>query len=131
MPLTRISLLRGKPPEYRRAIADAVYAAMREDFGVPADDLFTTITQHDPGDIVYTPEYLGIEHDDDIVIIQITANNTRTVEKKQAFFASIADRLAKNPGIAPNNVIINLIDVMKENWSFGNGIAQYVDPPTQ
>jgi phenylpyruvate tautomerase PptA (4-oxalocrotonate tautomerase family) len=59
-------------------------------------------------------------------MLQVTVTNTRTVEQKQALYARIVELLGKNPGIRPQDVMINLIDVGKENWSFGNGIAQYV-----
>ena len=125
MPLTRVSLLKGKPPEYRRAILDALYQAMRDSFGVPEDDRFMLIEELDKSNFDYGKNYLGIARDDGLVIIQITVNNTRGVEQKKALFARIAELLAKNPGIRPENILINLLEVPKENWSFGNGIAQY------
>jgi 4-oxalocrotonate tautomerase len=125
MPLTRISLRRGKPPAYRQAILDGVYAAMRETFDVPEDDRFVLVTEHDAADFVYGAKYLGIARSDDLVIIQLTVSNTRTVAQKKALFKRIAERLAKEPGLRPQDVFINLVEVAKENWSFGNGEAQY------
>jgi 4-oxalocrotonate tautomerase len=125
MPLTRVSLLKGKPPEYRKAILDALYQAMRDSFGVPEDDRFMLIEELDKCNFDYGKNYLGIARDDGLVIIQITVNNTRGAEQKKALFAGIAELLAKNPGIRPENILINLLEVPKENWSFGNGIAQY------
>ena len=125
MPLTRVSLLKGKPPEYRTALLDGLYQAMRETFGVPEDDRFMLIEEYDKSNFLYGKSYLGIERDDDLVIIQITVNNTRGLEQKKALFARIAELLAKSPGVRPENILINLLEVPKENWSFGNGIAQY------
>lgn len=125
MPLARVSLLKGKPPEYRKAILDGLYQAMRETFGVPEDDRFMLIEEYGKSNFVYGANYLGISRDDDLVIIQITVNNTRGVEQKKALFARIAAILAKSPGIRPENILVNLSEVPKENWSFGNGIAQY------
>jgi len=125
MPLTRVSLLKGKPPEYRKAILEGLYQAMREVFGVPEDDRFTTIDEYDKSNFLYDKNYLEIARDDDLVIVQITVNNTRGPEKKKALYARIAELLAKNPGIRPENILVNLLEVPKENWSFGNGIAQY------
>jgi 4-oxalocrotonate tautomerase len=125
MPLTRVSLLKGKPPEYRRAILDGLYQAMREVFDVPEDDRFMTIDEYDKSNFLYGENYLGIARDDDLVIVQITVNNTRGPDKKKALFARIAELLTKNPGIRPENILVNLLEVPKENWSFGNGIAQY------
>ena len=125
MPLTRISLRKGKSPQYRKAILDNVYEAMRETFNVPEDDRFMVVTQHDADEFLYGAHYLGIDRSDDLVIIQLTVSNTRTVEQKKALFARIAERLAENPGIRPQDVFINLVEVVKENWSFGHGAAQY------
>ncbi|HEY5225485.1 MAG TPA: tautomerase family protein [Methylovirgula sp.] len=125
MPLVRISLRKGKALAYKRAIADHVYGAMCAAFNVPEEDRFVLIDEHDEADFVYSATYLGIARDDDLVVIQITANNTRTVEQKKALFAAIAERLTREPGIRPENIFINLVDVPKENWSFGNGVAQY------
>lgn len=125
MPLTRISLKRGKPKAYRAAIVEQIYLAMRETFDVPEDDLFVTVTQHDDDEFDYGCNYLGIERSDDLLIIQLTVSNTRTVEQKQALFKRVAERLAEAPGVRPEDVFINLVEVGKENWSFGHGLAQY------
>ena len=126
MPLVRIDLRAGKPPEHLRAIADSIYAAMRESFAVPEDDRFMLISQHAPDEFVYDAGYLGIRRSDDLVIVQITANNTRTLEQKKAFYADAARRLAASPGLRPEDVLISLVEVPQENWSFGMGLAQYV-----
>jgi phenylpyruvate tautomerase PptA (4-oxalocrotonate tautomerase family) len=125
MPLTRVSLLKGKPPEYRQAILDGLYQAMREAFDVPEHDRFMLIEEYDKSNFVCSENYLGIARDDDLVIVQITVNNTHGPDKKKALFARIAENLSKNPGIRPENIFVNLLEVPKENWSFGNGIAQY------
>ncbi|MCL1635812.1 tautomerase family protein [Luteimonas sp. SX5] len=125
MPLVRIALRAGKPPEHIRAISDGIYAAMRETFAVPEDDRFMLVSQHRDEEFVYDGGYLGIERSDDLVIVQITCNNTRTLEQKKAFYADVARRLAASPGLRPEDVFISLVEVPKENWSFGNGIAQY------
>jgi len=125
MPLLHISLRAGKPEAYRRAIFDGLYRAMRETFNVPEDDQFMAITQHEAADFRYGASYLGIARSDDLVFIQITANNTRTMEQKKALFARIAQLLGESPGIRPEDVFVSLVEVAKENWSLGNGLAQY------
>jgi phenylpyruvate tautomerase PptA (4-oxalocrotonate tautomerase family) len=127
MPLVRISLRRGKPAAYRRAIADGVYVALRETFNVPDEDRFMTISEHDEESFIFSRNYMGIERSDELVILQITVSNTRSVEQKKALFACLAEKLSQNPGLRPEDVFINLVEVVKENWSFGNGIAQYAD----
>jgi len=125
MPLTQISLRAGKPESYRQAIFDSLYRAMRETFDVPEDDQFMTITEHDPANFRYGATYGGIDRSDDLVLIQISARNTRTVEQKKALFRRIAELLGESPGIRPEDVFVNLVEGAKENWSFGHGIAQY------
>ncbi len=125
MPLIHISLRAGKPEAYRQAIFDSLYSAMRETFNVPEDDQFMTIREHDAADFRYSASYLGILRSDDLVLIQITANNTRTVEQKKALFRRIAELLGESPGIRPEDVFVSLVEVAKENWSLGHGLAQY------
>jgi len=125
MPITRIALRRGKPAAFRQAIMEGVYAAMRETFNVPEDDRFMMITQHEADEFLHGRHYLGIDRSDDLVIIQLTVSNTRDLAQKKALFARICQKLGDNPGVRPQDVFINLVEVAKENWSFGNGEAQY------
>ena len=126
MPLVRIDLRRGKSAAYKKAICDGVYRAMTETFTVPKDDRFLVLNEHEAENFIHADSYLGITYSDDLVLIQITANDTRTTVQKQTFFARVAELLAENPGLRKEDVWINLVEVKKENWSFGNGIAQYV-----
>jgi 4-oxalocrotonate tautomerase len=126
MPLTRVSLRKGKPAAYRRAILEALYLAMRETFDVPEEDRFMTISEYDADDFLFSPTYLGITRSDELVIIQLTVSNTRSVEQKKALFRRIVERLTANPGLRPEDVFINLVEVAPANWSFGHGVAQYV-----
>ena len=125
MPLVRVSLRKGKSAAHRKAILDGIYRAMRSTFDVPEEDRFMVIDEHDEPDFSYSRTYLGIARTDDLVLIQITANNTRTTEKKKALFRQIAENLKADPGVRPEDVFVNLVEVLPENWSFGNGIAQY------
>ena len=125
MPLTRISLRKGKSSAYKRALFDQIYLAMRETFDVPEDDRFMTISEHEAEDFDYGKTYLGIERSDDLVMIQLTVSNTRSPSQKGALFARIAEKLADNPGVRPEDILITMVEVRKENWSFGHGIAHY------
>ncbi|MCJ2014858.1 tautomerase family protein [Methylobacterium sp. J-076] len=125
MPLTRISLRVGKSPDYRAALIRGVYTAMRETFAVPEDDLFAVVHEHDAADFAFGRGYLGIRRDDDLVLIQITANATRTIGQKRALYRAITAHLATDPGVRPGNVLISLVEVSPENWSFGDGEMQY------
>lgn len=128
MPLVRINLLAGKGPQFEQALGNAVHEAMTEALGVPSADKFQIITAHDAGQLVFPAEYLNIPHQDQIIFIQVFLNAGRTVALKQALYAAIATRVA-GLGFDPKDVIINLVEVKKEDWSFGLGIAQYVSAP--
>jgi phenylpyruvate tautomerase PptA (4-oxalocrotonate tautomerase family) len=125
MPLVRISLLKGKPASYRRKVGDAVHQAMVETIDVPAKDRFQLITEHDPEDFVYDREFLGIARSRDLVIVQITLAFGRSLHLKRSLYRVIAERLGTAAGLRPEDVLVNLVEVARENWSFGNGIASY------
>lgn len=126
MPFTRIALREGQSAAYRAALVDGVHRALMRTFNVPEDDIFMVVTEHAPENFVFGRHYLDIERSDDLVMIQITANTTRTLEQKQALYRTIADNLAAQPGVRPQDVFISLVEVLKEDWSFGEGVAQYV-----
>ncbi len=130
MPLVRVSLRKGKPAAYRKAILDGIYQAMISTFNVPNEDRFMVINEHDEPDFSYSPTYFNIARTDDLVIIQLTVSNTRGVEQKKALFRKIVDNLKASPGVRPEDVFINLVEVDPANWSFGHGIAQYVADKT-
>jgi phenylpyruvate tautomerase PptA (4-oxalocrotonate tautomerase family) len=124
MPLVRIDLRKGKDATYRQQVGRVVYEAM-VGVGVPANDRFQIVAEHETDNFLFDPTYLGIERTEDLVIIQITWNEGRTVEQKKKLYAAIAEGLSKTAGIRPEDVFINLVEVKKENWSFGRGEAQY------
>ena len=125
MPLVHISLRAGKPQAYRQAIFDSLYRALRESLAVPEDDQFMTITEHEAANFRFGSGYLGIARSDDLVYIQVTVFNTRTVEQKKALFRRAAELLGESPGIRPEDVFINVLEAAKENWSLGLGVAQF------
>jgi 4-oxalocrotonate tautomerase len=125
MPLVRISLRAGKTEDYKKALADGVHQALVEGAGAPAPDRFQIITEHPPGGLIYDPAYLGIERTGDIVMVQITLSTGRKLAQKRKLFQRMAEILAENPGLRPQDLMINLVEVAWENWSFGNGEAQY------
>jgi len=125
MPFTQIQLKKGKSLEFRRSLMEQVYLAMRETISIPEDDRFATITELETGNFNNSGDYAGIERSDDVVFIQITLNRGRSVEKKKALYAEIAKRLSADPGIRTEDIVISLVEVAMEDWSLGNGIAQY------
>ena len=125
MPLVRIDVPATMSAEHRKAAGEVVYAALTGVVKAPKDDNFQVIAAHAPAGLVLDPTYLGIHRSKDAIIIQVTLNEGRTVETKQAFYKAVADGLHDRAGLRREDVFINLVEVKKENWSFGNGIAQY------
>jgi phenylpyruvate tautomerase PptA (4-oxalocrotonate tautomerase family) len=126
MPFVRIDLLKGRPEAQRQAIGEAVYQALRA-IGVPDDDRFQVIAEHDPGNFIFPSAYLGIEYTAGLVMVQITFNEGRTLAQKKALFKAIAEGIRAAAGVRLEDVFINLVEVKKENWSFGAGVAQYAE----
>ncbi len=125
MPLARIDLPATASADYGRAVADVVYEAMIATLNAPKDDRFQIVSRRTPDELIIDPSYLGIERSAEALIVQLTLNEGRTVEMKQAFYKAVADGLNERVGLRREDVVINLVEVKKENWSFGNGIAQY------
>jgi 4-oxalocrotonate tautomerase len=125
MPLVRISLKKGRSSSDLSAIGDAIHQAMVETINVPPDDRFQIIQEHSPETLIADRRYLGIERGEEVVLIQITLNLGRTLEQKRALYGAIADRLTREAGIRRQDVLVNLVEVPKENWSFGNGEMSY------
>jgi phenylpyruvate tautomerase PptA (4-oxalocrotonate tautomerase family) len=121
MPFTRISLLKGKSPEYIRAISDGLQQALVEAFDVPPGDCFQAIHQHEPGELVFDRNYLGGPRSDDFVLFAITAGRPRTTEVKRAFYKRLVALLAEAPGIRPEDVMAIINTTTPEDWSFSGG----------
>ena len=125
MPLVRIDLNKSYNSDDSKKIGELVYRAMEEEINVPKDDKIQIITKHDTSELNIPDSYLGIKYTDKIVIIQITLNGGRSSELKQKLYKRIAEDLNKDLNIRKEDVFISLVEVAKENWSFGNGEAQY------
>lgn len=125
MPFVRIDLPASTSAHDVAAVSTAVHQAMVDTFNVPMADRFQTITRRAPDELVCTPEFLGVQHSAHMVLVQITCSPGRTLEAKKALYALMVQRIAGTSGFAANDVIINLVETVRENWSFGNGIAHY------
>jgi 4-oxalocrotonate tautomerase len=125
MPLVRIDMPRGKSAEARRIVADVIYDAMIATLKVPQNDRFQIISEREGDNLIIDPTYLDIQRSPDAIVIQITLNEGRSVELKQAFYKAVAEGLNKRAAMRQEDVFISLVEVKKENWSFGNGLAQY------
>jgi phenylpyruvate tautomerase PptA (4-oxalocrotonate tautomerase family) len=125
MPLVKIYLRKGKSPEYLRSVSDAVHQALVTTANVPPDDRFHIIEQLDADRLIAHPSYGGVNRSDDLLIVEITLNVGRTVEVKKRLYAAIASHLGAAADVRPDDIVVSLIEVAKENWSFGGGKATY------
>jgi len=127
MPVTRVVIRDGKTPEYKQALMNEIYEAMRETVAIKDGDRFMAITEHTSDEFAYG-SFLGIERSDDLVQIQVFWARGKTVEAKLAMYRRIVERLGENPGIRPEDVLISVTETAAENWSFGNGETQFYKP---
>jgi phenylpyruvate tautomerase PptA (4-oxalocrotonate tautomerase family) len=126
MPLVRIDLSKDAPIERVRIVSQAIYGAMTEIANVPVNDKFQIITRHSADEIIYPEEgYLGITYSPDIIIIQVTWVAGRSIEVKKQFYRRIADEIHARANVRKEDIWISLVDVSREDWSFGGGEMQY------
>jgi 4-oxalocrotonate tautomerase len=128
MPFARIDLIKGKSVEYRQTIGDAVYRAMVEILKAPNDDRFQVITEHDEVNFVYDPQFFGVSRSKDLIFIQLTLAEGRTVEQKRGFYKAVVDDLHERLGVRREDIFFSLIGTGRDDWSFGNGEASLVKP---
>ena len=129
MPLVRITLAQGTSVDHRRAIAHGVHQALVETAAVPPDDRFQSVHEVPASDLHWSATYLGLERTAGIVFVQVFLNVGRTIEVKKALYARIAEKLVASPGLRKEDILVNLVEVPRENWSFGGGLMSY--PPSQ
>ncbi len=125
MPLVKIHLRKGKSPDYLQSVSDSVHGALVSQANVPADDKFHIIHQLEPGELIAHPSYGGVERSEELIVVEIVLNAGRTVEIKKALYADMAARLNQAVDLRPDDLLVSLVEVTKENWSFGGGRATY------
>jgi phenylpyruvate tautomerase PptA (4-oxalocrotonate tautomerase family) len=125
MPFARIDLSNDYPEGSGQQVGEIIYGALQQYLNVPENDKFQVITRHDNNELVTPKTYLGIDYSEGIIFIQVTLNEGRTTEMKKSFYKAVCDGVVQKLKVRPQDIIINLIEVNKENWSFGNGDMQY------
>jgi phenylpyruvate tautomerase PptA (4-oxalocrotonate tautomerase family) len=125
MPLVRVDIKKNQDPTFAKRVGQQIYAAMRSAIAVPENDNFQVLNEHDEDHFIFDPQYLGIHRTDNLVMIQITLSEGRSDDLKKLLYKTIVDNLNAELAVRREDVFINLVEVKKENWSFGNGIAQY------
>jgi len=125
MPLVRISIPAGRDKAFAKAVGDGIHDAMIATVGIPADDRFQVITEHERALLVADPHYLGIERSDGAILVQITLRSGRSDDKKRALYRTIVENLQARAGVRKEDVVVTLVENEAIDWSFGNGVAQY------
>ena len=125
MPLVRISLPHATLPADISAVSDAVHNALVSTFNVPEPDRFQAVHRHSQHELVCTPEFLDVKHSPHVVLLQISCSPGRSLDMKKALYAKIATEISRTSSFKADDVIINLLETSRENWSFGLGVAQY------
>ena len=125
MPLVEIFLRKGKSPEYIRSVADSVHEALVANANVPPDDRFQIVHQMDDTAVIAHPSYGGVTRSAGLIIVKITLNAGRTVDIKKNLYGDMAKRLERSADVRPDDLMVCLVEVTKENWSFGGGRATY------
>lgn len=125
MPFVRVELMEGKSTDFKKELSNIIYETMVETINCPPLDRFQVISEHKTSELIYDPTYFEINRTDNIIIIQITLNEGRTIEQKKALYQKLAQELEEKLGIRPEDLFINLVEVKKENWSLGKGVASY------
>ena len=121
MPFARIDLVRGKPAEYRATLADVVYRGIVDVLKAPDGDRFIVVGEHSSENLIYDAKFLGFDRSLDFVLIQVTSTVGNEPTSKFAFYRFIADELNSKLNIRPDDIMINLVFVKREDWSFGAG----------
>ena len=127
MPLTRISLLKGKSPEYLSALSDSLQRALVEAFDIPVDDCFQVLGQYDPGELVFDRNYLSGPRSDDFTLFEITFSRPRSVETKTTFYRRLVALLGQSPGLRPEDVMTIITTTGREDVSMANGAAPVIE----
>jgi 4-oxalocrotonate tautomerase len=124
MPLVRITMKKGKSPEYLDAMEKSIYEALVESYGMPKHDHFQIFELKEPGELRFDRTFRAVTpRTDDFVILQIRAD-ARRMEEKDALFKFLKDKLGASPGIKPQDIFVTLdVNTVLDDWSFGEGIS--------
>lgn len=126
MPLVRIDVLEGRSEEELRLLLDTVQEVMESEFEAPPRDRYQVLTEHAPGRLVVQDSGLGIDRSDSVVLVQVVQQGRSDAQKK-ALYAELARRLHEEVGLRPEDLVVSVSENTKADWSFGFGVAQFLD----
>jgi len=122
----RFDMYRGRTKEEIKQILDITYEIATKEFHLLPHDRYQIVTQHDPEEMVIEDVGLGLKRTDKFIMISLTSS-PRTREDKENFYKKLVQELHIKTGISPEDIMINITPNTKEDWSFGNGEAQFLN----
>jgi hypothetical protein len=125
MPLIRIDALAGRSPNEVQTLLDAVHRAVLSAFKVPERDRYQIYNEHPAAHFVVQDTGLGIPRTRNVLIVTVISR-PRSQEMKQAFYQDLCRELNDTCGIEPSDVMASMVINSDADWSFGNGVAQFL-----
>jgi phenylpyruvate tautomerase PptA (4-oxalocrotonate tautomerase family) len=125
MPLIRVDVIEGRSAAEIKHLLDAIHRAMLAALNVPERDRYQIVNEHKPSHLIAEDTGLGIPRTDKFVLIQVITR-PRTRAEKEKLYRLLCQELQEHCGIAPSDVMISITQNTDEDWSFGNGRAQFV-----
>jgi Tautomerase enzyme len=121
MPIVRVTMNKGKSQDYIDKMSVSIDRALVESFEMPDGDLFQMFHQLEPGHFKFDRMFGGGPRTEDFVIIVITSDARRKIEKK-SFAKTLVEKLQASPGLRPEDVFL-ILDPQHtlEDFSFGKG----------
>ncbi|ANZ58490.1 tautomerase [Fructilactobacillus lindneri] len=127
MPLMRIDMVKGqRTPEEIQKVMQLAYDLTRKDLGVPEDDRFQVVTQHESYEMKLMDAGLGINRSDDVILFQILST-PRTMGQKKFYCKDMVEAFGREMNMRPEDVMIVFATNHAEDWSFGHGKQQFLD----
>lgn len=125
MPFIRVEYMKGQYQDKDLPnISKSIQNVLMEEFNVPAKDYFQVFQSHDKSEFYYDPNYFNIPRTDKLLYIYVTLAPGRSQEKKFRFYKNLSYILSTNCDIRQENIFIVLVETGRDNWTFGNGLAQ-------
>ena len=123
MPLIHVHLVKGKPPRYIKAVCDGIHTALMAAWDIPHNDRFQLVSEYKKAHFHFDKTIWGVKRSDDVIAIYITSIS-RSVAMKKKLYRELLKVLGENPKVRKEDIFVTIVTVGREDWSFGNGIAQ-------
>ncbi|MDV5139750.1 tautomerase family protein [Chimaeribacter arupi] len=125
MPLLMFDVLEGRSEAETKTMLDAAHRAVLTAFKVPARDRYQIVHENKAYQMVIQDTGLGIERTEKVVVLRVFTS-PRSPEQKALFLTELCRELHEHCGILPSDVMVSFINNDRSDWSFGNGVAQYL-----